>query len=55
MEQPQIIEVSRLSDGVLVTFSDAKVTLIRTADLYALGAGSPDSLPQFFREPLNQV
>lgn len=54
MEQPQIIEVSRLSDGVLVTFSDAKVTLIRTADLYAL-AVSPDSLPQFFREPLNQV
>jgi len=48
MEPPEIIESVRLSDGVLVTFSDGKVALLRTPVLYAL-AVDPDTLPPFFK------
>ena len=47
MELPKIIEVSRMSDGVLVTFADGMVTRLTLEVLYA-AAIDPDSLPKFF-------
>jgi hypothetical protein len=47
MAQAKIIEVSHLSGGVLVTFSDGKVTFLNPTILYAF-AVDPLSLPQFF-------
>jgi hypothetical protein len=48
MQRPNIVEVSHLWSGILVTFADGKVVRLTADELYAL-AVSPDSLPQFFK------
>jgi DUF971 family protein len=51
MEPPKIIEVSRMSDGILVTFADGMVTRLTSEVLYA-AAIDPDSLPKFFADEI---